>query len=306
MTPPAASAAAAAPAIHPRRTTGPRRAPATRRPRRVSGPARGRAGSISAGARPEVRVWTGPLRAAGVAEAVATHRLLDRLIRGRVWIGVIAFALIGIVTMQLVLLKLNAGIGRSLVREALLQRENATLSAENSEEAAGEQIEAQAARDGMELIPAGALRFLTSHASSDVGKAAAALSAAAATSTTGSSATSGTSTTAQTEAGAETTSGTAGSGEATAASSTDTAAATGTSAESEAAATGAPPAGTTTPEATAQADSTPEATAPASTGTGTSSGTTAPESGASAAGGSGETGSQGPGATTATGGGTGG
>ena len=69
----------------------------------------------------------------GLAEAVATHRLLDRLIRGRVWIGVIAFALIGIVTMQLVLLKLNAGIGRSLVREALLQRENATLSAENSE-----------------------------------------------------------------------------------------------------------------------------------------------------------------------------
>ena len=67
---------------------------------------------------------------------------------------VIALALIGIVTMQLVLLKLNAGIGRSLVREALLQRENATLSAENSEEAAGEQIEAQAARDGMELIPA--------------------------------------------------------------------------------------------------------------------------------------------------------
>ena len=263
-----------------------------------------RAGSISAGARPEARVWTGPLRAAGVAEAVATHRLLDRLIRGRVWIGVIAFALIGIVTMQLVLLKLNAGIGRSLVREALLQRENATLSAENSEEAAGEQIEAQAARDGMELIPAGALRFLTAHASSDVGKAAAALSAAAATSTTGSSATSGTSTTAQTEAGAETTSGTAGSGEATAASSTDTAAATGTSAESEAAATGAPPAGTTTPEATAQADSTPEATAPASTGTGTSSGTTAPESGASAAGGSGETAKPGSGATTATGGGT--
>ncbi len=182
MTPPAASAAAAAPAIHPRRTTSPRRAPATRRPRRVSGPARGRAGSVKNpargnGARDQARIWTGPLRAVGVAEAVATHRLLDRLIRGRVWIGVIAFALIGIVTMQLVLLKLNAGIGRSLVREALLQRENATLSAENSEAGAGEQIEAQAARDGMEPIPDGTLGFLTSHASSDVGKAALALSA---------------------------------------------------------------------------------------------------------------------------------
>ena len=182
MTPPSASAAAAAPAIHPRRTTSPRRAPATRRPRRVSGPANpartpARNPARGNGARDQARVWTGPLRAVGVAEAVATHRLLDRLIRGRVWIGVIAFALIGIVTMQLVLLKLNAGIGRSLVREALLQRENATLSAENSEDGAGEQVEAQATRDGMEPIPAGKLSFLSAHTASDVGKAAAALSA---------------------------------------------------------------------------------------------------------------------------------
>lgn len=188
MTPPSASAAAAAPAIHPRRTTSPRRAPATRRPRRVSGPAHpansartpARNPARSAGARSQARAWTGPLQVSGparLAEAVATHRLLDRLIRGRVWIGVIAFALIGIVTMQLVLLKLNAGIGRSLVREALLQRENTTLSAENSEAGAGEQIEAQVARDGMEPIPAGTLRFLTSHPASDIGKAAAALSA---------------------------------------------------------------------------------------------------------------------------------
>jgi hypothetical protein len=183
MTPPAASAAAA-PAIAPRRTTSPRRAPATRRPRRVSGPAgpaRGRAGSI----RDQSLARSAPAHAVGLAEAVATHRLLDRLIRGRVWIVVIAFALIGIVTMQLVLLKLNAGIGRSLVRETLLQRENATLSAENSEVAAGEQIEGQAEHEGMELIPAGALRFLTAHPSSDLGKAEAALSAPIAATSTG-------------------------------------------------------------------------------------------------------------------------
>jgi hypothetical protein len=309
MTPPAASAAAAAPAIHPRRTTGPRRAPATRRPRRVSGPAnpaRGRAGST----RPQARVWSGPLHAAEVAEAVATHRLLDRLIRGRVWIGVIAFALIGIVTMQLVLLKLNAGIGRSLVREALLQRENATLSAENSEAGAGEQIEAQAARDGMEQIPAKALSFLTSHAASDVGKAAAALSAAATTSSTGGSATSGTSTTAQTETGTEAgsgaTSGTDGAGEATAAGATSAAGTAGASTESESATSTAG----STPEAGGQAGAGHEATAPASTGTSSNTATQDPESGASAttsaAGGAGETGSQSPGATTATGGGTGG
>jgi hypothetical protein len=186
MTPPAASAAAAAPAIAPRLTNSPWRAPATRKPRRVSGPAR--AGSNHPASH-WTRGWSGPAHAVGLAEAVATHRLLDRLIRGRVWIGVIAFALIGIVTMQLVLLKLNAGIGRSLVRETLLQRENATMSAENSEVAAGEQVEAQAEHAGMELIPEGALRFLTAHPASDVSKAAAALSAPIAATSTGGEAT---------------------------------------------------------------------------------------------------------------------
>jgi hypothetical protein len=108
---------------------------------------------------------------------VATHKLLDRLIHGRIWIGVIAFALIGIVTMQLGLLQLNAGIGRSLEREALLQRDNTTLSAENSEMAAGERIEAQAERMGMEIIPSGALRFLAANPSLDARRGAAALSA---------------------------------------------------------------------------------------------------------------------------------
>jgi len=53
-------------------------------------------------------------------EGLAQHRLLDRLIRGRTWIGIVAFALIGIVTLQLGLLKLNGGIGRALEHEALL------------------------------------------------------------------------------------------------------------------------------------------------------------------------------------------
>ena len=165
MTPPAASAAA--PAINPRRTVrrpGPARPPAApRRPRRISGPV-------------STRRINDPAR---LAEAVASNRLLDRLISGRIWIGVIAFALIGIVTMQLGLLKLNAGIGRSLAREALLQRENATLSTENSEMAAGERIEAQAGQAGMELIPSGALRFLAARPSLDASKGAALLSTSA-------------------------------------------------------------------------------------------------------------------------------
>ena len=111
MTPPS-SAAAAQPA---------RRVLAAAR---GDGPRRGRAGSPV----PPARVTRG--RAAGgrsdglvvgllgAAETLSSNRLLDRLIRGRMWIGIVAFALIGIVTLQLGLLKLNSGIGRALERAA--------------------------------------------------------------------------------------------------------------------------------------------------------------------------------------------
>jgi cell division protein FtsL len=112
-----------------------------------------------------------------LGRAISSHTLLDRLIRGRIWIALIAFALIGIVTLQLLVLQLNASIGRTLVREAQLQRENAAYSIENSELASGERVESQAGRLGMSLVPIGALRFLTSDPRADIARAAAALNA---------------------------------------------------------------------------------------------------------------------------------
>jgi len=109
---------------------------------------------------------------------LAGHRLIDRLIAGKAWIGIVAFALIGIVTLQLALLGLNTHIGRALERESALQRQNAALSIENSEMAAGNRVESRAAQLGMELVPAGSLRFLGSHPHSDPAKAASALSSA--------------------------------------------------------------------------------------------------------------------------------
>ncbi len=167
MTPP--SAAAAAPAVHPRRTAPPRRAPLTpsRKPRRLSG----------------LEPSTAHSRAAvNPASHGVARSLLDRMIHGRAWIAIVAFALIGIVTMQLGLLKLNAGIGRALEHEAALQRENAALSVEDSEVASGNTIELQAAHMGMEIAPPGALRFLSVHPqglSAELGRAVAALSASA-------------------------------------------------------------------------------------------------------------------------------
>jgi hypothetical protein len=174
VTPPAA--AAAAPSVRPRTPLAPRRplrsAP---RPRRVSGPAR----------RDRARPGTPPAIAteAGIALALpaalrnlANHRVLDRLIAGKAWIFVVAFALIGIVTVQLALLELNSSIGRALERGSLLQRENAALSIENSELAAGDRVEMRAAHLGMEIVPSGSLHFLTASPSGAVARAAAALS----------------------------------------------------------------------------------------------------------------------------------
>jgi len=171
LTPPAT---AAAPAVRSRRAAVPARplGPA-RAPRRISGPARPAPRRRRGGA--------SGARSIGVAQALLgilarllEGRSLDRLIRGRAAIALVAFALIGIVTLQLGLLKLNAGIGRTLQREAVLQRENAALAVENSELAAGERVQSRATALGMTLVPAGGLRFLGSRGSGDAASAAAA------------------------------------------------------------------------------------------------------------------------------------
>ena len=151
MTPPPPTAAAAVPAVaSPPRAAGARATPTP--PSACIGPRQVRV--------PRRRPRAGPCGRRNPATIVTTHPLFDRLIHGRAWIGLVAFALIGIVTMQLGLLKLNAGIGRALEHEGALQRENSALSVENSEVAAGDTVELQATHMGMQLIPAGTLKFL--------------------------------------------------------------------------------------------------------------------------------------------------
>ena len=173
MTPPAAAPAFRARTVAPARPLS--RPP---RPRRVSGPARPARRELPA-SRPSQAAGGLVLGLLALVRGVSRHRLLDRLIRGRSWIALVAFALLGIVTLQLTLLKLNASIGHSLQRSALLQRENAALSIENSEMAAGNRVESTAAHLGMELVPAGALKFLAANPLADIAHAAAALSTAA-------------------------------------------------------------------------------------------------------------------------------
>jgi hypothetical protein len=197
MTPPPAAAAPLAPAGRARsaRAQGAvgHRLPlsAPRPARRVSGPARGRrAGPARAGANgggaPAHRALAalGRLAPGGLARRATSAdslRSLQRRLSGRLGIALVAFALIGIVTLQLGLLKLNGGIGRALAHEAALQRENAALSIENSELTAGDRVELRAAGIGMQYVAPSALKPLVAQPARDAARAAAALRAPALT-----------------------------------------------------------------------------------------------------------------------------
>jgi len=281
----------------PRRVSGPARstapapagAPAPSRQRRAPAPSRQRRAPAPSRQRRAPAPRTTPARHRSTPASLwprlgrfvgelPDHRLLDRLIRGRLWIGIIAFALVGIVFMQVSLLKLNAGIGRSVQDATSLERQNAGLQAQVSQLSAGDRIEAEGRRLGMVMAPAGDVRFLSA-SPRDAGLAGRALraagvvpaptavstapSAASATGTTATTATAATMGTAATTgtASAMGTAATMG----TAASPTGTAATAGNaSATSAATAAGPGPAPTTTPTAA----TTPQTTAaPATTTT---------------------------------------
>ncbi len=163
-----------------------RRSVAPPAPRRVSGPA---AGTASGGviavpapgrARP-TRERTAPsrprtsrprrgvgsaarvprrLRTTAYLRALPDHVLLDRIIRGRVWIPLLGVLLAGIVFMQVEVLKLNAGIGRSLERGSALQAQNELLRAGVSQLSDEQRIERIAAQLGMVMPAPEQLRFV--------------------------------------------------------------------------------------------------------------------------------------------------
>jgi septal ring-binding cell division protein DamX len=161
MTPPAA---AAAPRTRTRRTAAPAR--------RVSGPATGR----TRVAHPHLPAAPPlALRIGGAVGTLAEHRFLDRLVRGRAWIAILGVGLIGIVFMQVSMLRMNAGIGRDVNTASKLDRENAALRATISEESSGNHIEALAARMGL-VLPPGTPRFLDARRF-DAGRAANAITA---------------------------------------------------------------------------------------------------------------------------------
>jgi cell division protein FtsB len=104
-------------------------------------------------------------RCASVAIDVSASRAMDRLVRSRVWIGIIAFGLIGIVATQVSLLKLNSGIGRAVQTVSTLERSNASLRREISRLSAGERIQPLAEAKGFVMPAPKDVRYLTASSS---------------------------------------------------------------------------------------------------------------------------------------------
>jgi hypothetical protein len=132
-----AAATAPAPRHAPRRAT-----PARRPPRRVSG-----------------RTVPAP-RPAAVPRGA---RVLDRLLTGRLWIGLVGILLAGIVFFNVDLLRLNRDITHMADRAAQLKRDNARYRADLAVLANSERIQEAAAELGLVLPAPSEVRYLDSN-----------------------------------------------------------------------------------------------------------------------------------------------
>ena len=87
--------------------------------------------------------------------------LLDRLVRGRAWVGFIGALLAGIVFLNVTVLELNGGIARTSREAGALARENARLRVQVARLGSTERIQAAAARRGFVMPAPGDVRYLT-------------------------------------------------------------------------------------------------------------------------------------------------
>jgi hypothetical protein len=115
----------------------------------VSGPQR----------RPAVEAATRSRLSAGFIRLI-DHPLLERLVRGRAWIALVATVLLAVVAMQVVLLRLGAQIGsQTQAYNTLLQKTEATESAIGGIEANDRQSNLVSST-GMVYAPPGAVTYL--------------------------------------------------------------------------------------------------------------------------------------------------
>ena len=118
-------------------------------PRRVSGPAQR--------TRPAERPLSG---FGGLVVRLIDHPWLERLVRGRAWIAIVATALLGIVAMQVALLRLGAQVGGQTAAVNSLVQRNAAMVATIGGLEASRGLGAPPSSLGMLYPPPGAVTYL--------------------------------------------------------------------------------------------------------------------------------------------------
>jgi cell division protein FtsL len=93
------------------------------------------------------------------------HSLLDRIVRGRVWIPVLGILLAGIVFTQVEVLRLNASMGQALRQNSTLAIRNQALRVSVAELSDQTRIERLAARMGMVMPGPTTLSFVAGNPS---------------------------------------------------------------------------------------------------------------------------------------------
>ncbi len=138
----------------------PRRAPTRPAPRRK--PATPRRGTTRPAPRRKAQAPAGRgAKAAARLAAIPRSPFVDRLLTGRVWIVLLAVLLAGIVTANVALLEMNAGIARTTEKVAALKRENSRLRLEAAKLGSSERIQRAAADLGLVLPAPGEVRYLS-------------------------------------------------------------------------------------------------------------------------------------------------
>jgi cell division protein FtsL len=153
-----AAAATAAPARAPR--------PARRQPTRQPTRQPARRPAAAPGRRPQRRVpgqSTARKRAARTKRVSLGARLLDALLSGRVWIGLVGVLLAGIVFFNVDLMRMNREITHMADRAADMKRENAGLRQDVAQLANSERIQEAAAQLGLVLPQPDEVRYLRSN-----------------------------------------------------------------------------------------------------------------------------------------------
>jgi hypothetical protein len=100
-------------------------------------------------------------RAYRAGRALPESRLLDGLMRGRIWIGLLAVLLFGLVFLNVSLLKLNSEAGRNADRVKTLRIENDRLHAKVSRLQGGDRLERVAGRLGLVMPEPGNVHYLS-------------------------------------------------------------------------------------------------------------------------------------------------